>query len=197
MKPLTINLDMDGVIYDFTAQLHSYAEIALDRNLPEFMTWSAWAEWGISKSEFYHLFHRAIAEDELFSRGMAIDGALDAVWALADAGHRLRIVTSKRLRNDSSTLQAQKQTLTWLYTHGILGVVEVAFTSDKQGYLADVVVDDKPTLAWAQRGALNILFDQPWNRTLTFEGRPPAGFKCAYSWPDALELIAKVEPSDG
>ena len=149
-------------------------------------------EWGIEKSEFYHLFHRAIAEDELFSRGMEVEGAVDAINELARAGHRLRIVTSKRLRNDESSLKAQKQTLTWLYTHGLLGLVEVSFATNKQGYNAHVVIDDKPTLAWAQSGALNILFDQPWNRTIETPyhmGGTNALIVRGYGWADVLEHV--------
>ncbi len=76
VRKLTLNLDMDGVIYDFHSQMTSYAEQLLGRNLVESGGWSMYEEWGIERSEFYHLFHRAIAEDELFSRGLEIEGAL-------------------------------------------------------------------------------------------------------------------------
>ena len=188
---LVLNLDMDGVIYDFHSQMTSYAEQILDRKLVESGEWSMYEEWGIERSEFYQMFHRAIAEDELFSRGMEIEGAVAALNQLHRDGHRLRIVTSKKLRSDESSLKAQKQTLTWLYTHGLLGIVEVAFATDKQGYLADVVIDDKPTLKWAQPNALNILFDQPWNREVETpklvdgEGLVVRG----YGWKDVLTHI--------
>lgn len=88
-------------------------------------------------------------------------------------------------------MRAQKQTLTWLYTHGLLGIVEVAFATDKQGYTADVVIDDKPTLAWALPDALNILFDQPWNREI--ETPKLVGGEAlvvrGYGWKDVLTHI--------
>jgi len=195
---LILNVDMDGVIYDFHSQMTSYAEQILDRKLVESGEWSMYEEWGIERSEFYQMFHRAIAEDELFSRGMEIEGAVAAVHQLHRDGHRIRIVTSKKLRNDESSLKAQKQTLTWLYTHGLLGIVEVAFATDKQGYTADVVIDDKPTMQWAQPSALNILFDQPWNRDIETPLLHNGGSLVVrgYGWKDVLTHVGITADQD-
>lgn len=191
---LTINVDMDGVVYDFMGQMKSYAEQTLDRNLPEVTSWSAWDEWGIPSSEFWQMFHRAIEDGELFSGGLEIQGAVGAINQLHRDGHRIRIVTSKRLRTDESSLKAQKQTLTWLYTHGLLGLVEVAFATNKQGYLADVVIDDKPTLAWVQRDAFNILFDTTWNQYIQTPMYDPKLIR-ARSWTVVMAQITMLDIS--
>jgi 5'(3')-deoxyribonucleotidase len=159
---LVVNIDMDGVIYDFNSRMTELGEIYLGRKLPVTEGWEMWEPWGVSKGDWYVMFNRAI-RDGVFRDGHSIEGSVAAVKRLM-AKHRVRIVTAKRLRSASSTLTAQMDTLRWLRAKGILNQVEVVFTSDKQGYPADVVIDDKPTLAWAQSGSLNLLFAQPWNR---------------------------------
>ena len=164
MRRLTINVDMDGVVYDFNGRMTELGEVYLGRKLPVTTTWDMAAAWGMQEDEWYELFHRAILEDELFRGGLAIEKAVPALHLLSRQ-HRVRIVTSKRLRYPSSTLAAQVQTLHWLADHELLNEVEVAFTGNKQGYQADIVIDDKPNFKWAQTGTSNLLFDQPWNQT--------------------------------
>jgi hypothetical protein len=148
-----------------------------------------WKEWGVTRDEWYEMFHNAIMTDDLFQIGVEIPGAVNGVRQLIGQGHRVRIVTSKKLRYPLSTLKAQKQTLTWLFYQKLLNDVEVAFTTDKQGYEADVVIDDKPTLKWAQRGALNLLFNQPWNQIATFDHIPE--IRRVFDWTDVLRLIER------
>lgn len=163
MRRLTINVDVDGVIYNFNGNMTRLSEQYLGLELPATTTWDMAAAWGMTEDDWYDLFHRAILEDDLFRSGHAIPNAVQAVRKLANR-HRVRLVTSKRLRYPMSTLAAQVQTLHWLADMELLNCVEVVFTGDKQGYSADIVVDDKPTLKWALHGAQNLLFDQPWNQ---------------------------------
>ena len=55
------------------------------------------------------------------------------------------------------------RTIRWLESYELIDKIELAFAHNKQGYEADVIIDDKPTLAWAQKGKTNLLFTQPWN----------------------------------
>ena len=144
MRRLTINVDMDGVVYDFNGRMTELGEVYLGRKLPVTTTWDMAAAWGMQEDEWYELFHRAILEDELFRGGLAIEKAVPALHLLSRQ-HRVRIVTSKRLRYPSSTLAAQVQTLHWLADHELLNEVEVAFTGNKQGYQADIVIDTSRT----------------------------------------------------
>lgn len=167
-KRLTVNVDLDGVIYDFEEACRAYGEQQLDRNLPVTNTWSMWEPWGITKSEWYKLFHEGIIQNHIFRMGFPEPYALWGMLTLATMGFRVRIVTAKRLAYRESALRAKINCLRWLDEEEI-PFDEIAFTSDKQGYQADVVIDDKPTMAWAQEDALNILFGQPWNEELDGE----------------------------
>ncbi len=189
MRRLTINFDLDGVIYDFNSEMTRLSEGYLMRPLPASTEWDVAGAWGLSDEDWYRLFNRAVA-DGVFLEGKAIEGAVDAVLHTVK-WHRVRIITSKQLRYPRSTLLAQRQVLTWLHTHGILNEVELCFTENKQGYEADVIVDDKPDLKWAQSGKINLLFDQPWNQRL---GAPSAftRFTRVYGWEDVLAEIEKA-----
>ena len=66
----------------------------------------------------------------------------------------------------------------------------MAFATAKQGYMANIVIDDKPTLDWAQHDAWNILFDQPWNRDVeTPQNKRGMLVMRGKGWSDILERI--------
>lgn len=190
MGKLTINSDIDGVLYDFNAAMTEYGEQALGRKLPVTKNWKMWTAWEISRDEWYALFHEAIKHGQVFRVGHEVPGAVDAIHELVAHKHRVRLVTSKKLLYPSSTKAAQIQVIRWLAEKELLNKVELAFTSDKQGYQADVVIDDKPTLAWAQTGALNMLFAQPWNEDVPEEAyfSVPAITRVE-NWEDVLAHI--------
>jgi 5'(3')-deoxyribonucleotidase len=165
-KGLTVNVDLDGVLYDFEAACREWGEIRLDKKLPVTDTWSMWEPWGISKREWYEIFHDGIRAEHIFRMGHEEPYALWGMLTLRAMGFRVRIVTAKRLVYRDTTLRAKISCLRWLDEKEI-PFDEIAFTSDKQGYNADVVIDDKPTMAWAQDGAFNILMGQPWNLEFT------------------------------
>lgn len=164
----TVNVDMDGVIYDFVG---TFAKIAVEQRwMPAEAgdspptQWAMWKHWGISRYMFYQMFDVAILRHGLFQIGDPVPGAVDGLAYLLDRFERVRVVTSKQMKTPEAATAAQQQCLAWLARHVNPSAIEVAFTSNKRGYLADVVIDDKPTLQWTQKGALNVLFDQPWNQ---------------------------------
>lgn len=193
-KRLTINVDMDGVVYDFNEAITSYGELRLGRKLPIVTTWSMWDAWEIGRNEWYEIFHESIMSGDVFNnRALDIPGAVESLKRLAKT-HRVRIVTSKKLRYPESTAAAQIQVIRWLKYHGLLNLVELTFAHDKQGYLADVVIDDKPTLKWAQKGALNLLYAQPWNMDVPEElyfGNPT--ITRVDNWRDVMNQIGELE----
>lgn len=183
MKKLTINIDMDGVIYCMMDEL---ASIARQENVRAFLksegyvlpddlqgdvgVWEIWEAWGIPKKAFWKLFYLAIDEG-VFINGQALPGAVDAITGFVKAGHRVRIVTSKNFSGRNAALKAQTDVLAWLHRNTPWShKVEIVFAHNKQGYDADIVIDDKPTLKWAQDDAANVLFDRPWNRKIDAPG---------------------------
>lgn len=213
MRKLTINIDMDGVIYAMMGQLARIAEQpemraymeSMGYELPEGLQsrvdrWEIWLAWNIDKKAFWKMFYQSI-DLGVFRNGDPIDGAVEVIGRFVRKGHRVRIVTSKQFSTPSIALKAQTDTLEWLYERTPWAQkVEIAFAHNKQGYVADVIIDDKPTLSWAQEGAVNVLFDQPWNQNV--KAAPcgsypvPANVYRTDKWQHAEYLVDKVANSD-
>lgn len=188
--PLTINVDMDGVVYDVMSEyLRMFAPHV---RYEEVTSWSVWEHTGQSKAEFWQAFHSGVRMG-LFLKGEEYTGASSAIRQLTKAGHRVRIVTSKTLSGTEQTRLARVDTLGWLSDRG-LGRLEVVFTGGyaKQGYPADVIIDDKPTLEWVQPGRLNILFDQPWNQELSGDVYVPSDLIRAQTWAHVVRQVERV-----
>lgn len=158
---LTINCDLDGVVVDFNTEMQEMTEVTLGNHLPTFDIWRVWEIWGMTLEEWQLHFNRNVM-DGMFGRCREIPGAVKAVLYLT-LDHRVRFITNKSLQTSLLTQKAQQDTSGWLGRRDLLQGTELIFTKDKQGYPADVVIDDKPNLDWAQRGAHNLLFDSPWN----------------------------------
>lgn len=169
MKPI-INVDVDGVLYNFTDAMRREvcAVMGIPHDeLPDPDQWSIHKDWPITGKQFHSVMYDGIAQGRIFRRGEVIDfgGATQALQGLIVCGWHVRIVTSKTFRDEFITMQARKNTLSWLYENNIPHHT-IAFsdsTVGKQSFRADAIVDDKPDISWMQWGADNFLFDQPWN----------------------------------
>jgi hypothetical protein len=168
-----INVDVDGVLYDFTGQMRNEIMAVTGRlpaTLPEADQWDLTEAWRISVEQFDSIMFDAIAQGRLFRRGELIGFgiATRSLQAIIDLGWHVRLVSSKTFKEDAFiTMQARKNMLDWLYENSIPHHT-VAFSDGmgKRSYQADAVVDDKPTIEWTQWGADNFLFDQPWNQNV-------------------------------
>ncbi len=191
LRKLVINVDLDGVVYDFDHVMRALGGYYLERELPVSRSWNMWECWDVTMEEWLEMFHRAAKEDELFYVGREIEGGPAGVRQLLSAGHRVRFVSHKNLADPDAAAAAMIQTVRWLNRQDLLTGTEIVFTGDKQGYKADVVIDDKTSLEWAQAGALNLLFDQPWNWYAEPEsrliGEPPV--RRVHGWDDVLETV--------
>jgi len=185
-----INVDVDGVLYDFVGemrdQLWEYGhENAYD--WPEPDQWDLHTAWGISKKEFYHVMFQGIMEREVFRVGRLVDPeAPEVLRVLRGLGWHIRIVTAKTFTDREATLRARESTLQWLDSYRI-PYDTISFT-DKLGkklYRANVVVDDKPDKSWTQWEARNILFLRPWNEHVQGD----TSLEYARSWRDICYML--------
>ena len=210
MKQLTINVDMDGVIY---CMMPTIAKIANQENVRAFMrnegyplpknldasidVWEIWEAWDIPKKAFWKIFYLAINEG-LFTRGEEVPDAIKTISRFIKDGHRIRIVTSKNLAGKNETLRAQSDVLWWLHSNAPwYNKVEIAFAQNKQGYDADIIIDDKPSLSWKQKGKVNILFDRPWNEWVDAPGvgcYPLEGDRAyrAVGWEEVAYIVDRM-----
>jgi 5'(3')-deoxyribonucleotidase len=182
-RKLTINWDLDGVIYDFSTMVRAIADRTdvriimaeagspLPDGIPPISEgWNMEKAFGISRNAFWDLFYLAI-ERGVFRDGKAFPDSIETVDYCVRRGHRVRIVTSKQFGDPRKALVAQRDVLEWLHENTPwYHKVEVCFTGNKQGYEADVVIDDKPDLSWAQTKATNLLVARSWNVSFGDEG---------------------------
>jgi 5'(3')-deoxyribonucleotidase len=162
---MRINVDMDGVLFDFDRRI----SLMVGREPINPTEWAMadrydLADWSTTFSTFINNFN-------LFNPGACrlIDpGATDAPIVIARwvrHGFKIRIVSNKQIANRFVSSKAQQQSIEWLSYIVDLKKVDVVFTDDKCDYPADVVIDDNPAIKdWWQPDALNLLYSQPWNR---------------------------------
>ncbi len=184
---MIINVDSDGVVYDFIGIVQMRLERWLDRDLETPTSWNVEETWGISKEDVRFHFERE-AKHGVFQFGAPVTGAIAGLRALIDSGHQVRIVTNKAGMG-RGTQAAIQDTAHWYGLKGLLGDLDLVFTRgyDKQNYPADVVIDDQPNMSWTQKEAVNILFDQSWNKNLTGSG--DGMWIRAADWNVVLELV--------
>ncbi len=190
---MIINLDSDDVIYDCIELFKRRMEQVFDRKLPPPTSWRVGESWDISNEDIdYHFVKEA--RDGLFQLSEPVPGAIAGVYALLEAGHDIRVVTNKGVLGWGS-LPAIRDTVGWYAKWGLIGDVDLVFTRgyEKQGYPADVVVDDRPDLSWTQEGAANILFDRPWNGKIV--GATNNSWIRAMDWDNIIELV-EIETED-
>lgn len=155
---------MDGVVYRFVDAMRA------ELNLPDVHDpdrWNVWDSWGITFDEWDRAFRRGIYARRVFGGGheRLEPGAVEGLSELRRRGWWIRIVTAKDLDHVILSGIAQGSALDWMERVGV-PFDEVAFVGgSKTGHVAQAVIDDKPaTSGWAQPGARNLLFAQPWNR---------------------------------
>jgi hypothetical protein len=193
---MVINIDSDGVVYDWHGFMIPFLtdRLGVEMTRDSFIEWDLAQSLDVSKKDFYQVFDEAVFANA-FKLAGEVPGAIHAVRSLVNDGHRVRIVTNKILKGSSKTYRAQVDTLAWYHENIGLDQLEMVFTGSKHGksaYPADIVIDDKPDMEWTQPGAMNLLFDQPWNRAVPDD---PGGHIRAVGWAGALTAIRIQENS--
>jgi hypothetical protein len=163
---LTVGIDLDGVMYDFTAALARWVHTTTGRPLatmPQPATWNTWEHWDMSCSEFLAHMAEGIDAGFVFADGTPYPGAVDAVRSIAAAGHRVEVVTDRGAGDPRSI--ATVSTRAWLAAHGVPHH-SVTFTADKTAVHVDAFIDDRDVnfVALLEHGSNPYLLDRPWNR---------------------------------
>ncbi len=191
---MIINLDSDGVVYNLSGILTARTEKRLGRSLPAAQGFGL-SNWELTREEVDRIFE-VEAQNGIFRFGEAIEGAVDGVLRLAD-NHQVRIVTNKSSKAlGRGSITAMQDTIQWYKGVGLLDKVEMVFTDGygKQGYPANIVIDDQPNLEWVQEDAANILFDRTWNHKVTGKAKGP--WLRALSWDEVVHLV-DIEQEEG
>ncbi len=194
---MIINVDLDGVVYRFEPEYRKLVEKAHHLwgnpvTLDVANCWSLSESYGISEQQARNIFETGVKAYSLFSSGDMMAEA--ALWLdRINKQHDVRFVTEPGFQGKAQVrAMAIKQKAQWLADMGLGNYPLILSSGSKQGYPADVIVDDKPDLKWAQEGKVNILFDQPWNQTPDYH-TPWLGMSLivAKSWQQVSNEIAR------
>jgi 5'(3')-deoxyribonucleotidase len=126
-----------------------------------------------------------VAKERLYANLKPIPGASEALWALSDAGIRIRIVTHRLVINFSHA-PAVTDTVSFLDQHNI-PYRDLTFVKDKADVGTDLLIDDAPhniiNLRAVKGEESAMVFDQPYNREI--------GGLRAHSWGDVVAEVSK------
>ncbi len=181
-----LGVDLDGVVADHSRRFRDI--LAELRGVPPetFTLERSWdfAEWGLAPGEYSELHRIAVMEHDMFRTMDVIDGAVEALWRLSDAGVWIRVITH-RLYVNWGHEKAVADTAYWLDKHRI-PYRDLCFLGAKPEAEADVYVDDAPhnIAELRARGNEVITFEQPYNRGV--EGRR------ARSWAEVEAIVGEM-----
>jgi 5'(3')-deoxyribonucleotidase len=195
-----VNIDLDGVVYNYVGAMQEYAEGVLGRTLPEWTEWDVWDQWGIPKGAWKFLFRRGVEDGAIWLNGDPYPGAVEGLWALSDAEWHIRIVTN-RLAHTFGHDIAVEHTVKWLKKNAVpyRSIAVIGYGDAKSNYKAVTLVDDSlaNTDEWNKNGAWHlgepapvsghgafnaVVFDRPWNQD---EGKRLR----AYDWIDVERIV--------
>ena len=179
-----LGVDLDGVCADYISGFRSV--VAKIKGVPEEsltpdVSWGC-SEWGIASAEEFDSIHRqAVLDHDMLLKMKPLEGVVDALWRISDAGVWIRIVTHRLYVNWGHEVTAG-HTVRWLDETGI-PYRDLCFVAKKTSVAADAFVEDAPHNIADLRSAGRkvIIFDQPYNRKF----RPPR----ARNWKEAEKLV--------
>lgn len=163
---LRIGLDLDGCFYDFDRMLVQWAtEVKGHVPDPTKVDRSAWSlapQLGISEDEFDAWCDEAVDAGYLFRHGAPYPGSVEAVRGLAEDGHSIHFVTSRRFG-----LKSAHNTMDWLHEWDF-PYDSITLSHDKTLVNVDVLVDDyeRNWRECSEAGMRVFVMDRPWNQHL-------------------------------
>ena len=187
-----LGVDLDGVVADHTRRFRDI--LAELRGMPPetYPLQRSWdfGEWGLAPGEYDELHEIAVMRYDMFRTMDVVDGAVEALWRLSDAGVWIRVITHRLFVNWGHE-KAVADTAFWLDRHRI-PYRDLCFLGAKPEAEADTYVEDAPhNIAELRlRGNTVITFDQPYNRHV-------AGLR-ATNWLEVEAIVAEhVAARDG
>jgi hypothetical protein len=165
-RTVDVGVDLDGVCYDFVPALRGYIHGRTGRPLdtmPPALTWNFHSEqWGLSTEEFLMFFADGINDGRIFRHGEAYPGTAEALRGLSDEGHRVHIVTARRIPGAEAAAEAN--TVAWLADHQI-PYESLTFSDDKDAVPTNIFIEDRDDNydVLERAGHFPWLMSRPWN----------------------------------
>lgn len=158
--------DLDGCSFLFGENLHAGLPkigIPNDDLPPVFDCWDFFTKWGWDVPKFLDVCHQLADAGHLFV-GKAEPGAAEAWWRIADAGHRVHVVTDRSFGANGGQ-PSRNATLRYLVDEGF-PFHSVTFSADKTVVPCDMGLEDKLENydALDAAGCEVWLIERPWNQ---------------------------------
>jgi uncharacterized HAD superfamily protein len=165
MRTLDIGVDLDGVVYDFVADLRIWIHTTTGKPLAEMTTptnWRFFNDWGLSDKEFMSHYASGVNAGHIFRASPPYPGAIENMHALVAQGHRLHIITARIIPQASQA--AARSTELWLADYEV-PFTSLTITCDKHLVPTDVFLEDSdPTYDILDAAGSNPwLLDRPYN----------------------------------
>ncbi|MCL4414162.1 MAG: hypothetical protein M1522_05335 [Actinobacteria bacterium] len=163
---LDVGVDLDGCVYPFVDVLRDWIHLDTDRPLSELPPPTCWhffdEQWGYERDEFSVHVARGVKAGIIFRSGLPIRGSVRTLHQIADAGHRIHIVTARFAPGAEDVVAAS--TRWWLKTHDVPHS-SLTISADKSVIRTDVFLDDSPAnyTEIEAAGGNPWLYDHPWN----------------------------------
>jgi len=181
---MRLGIDLDGVVADFNTgwmQLHA-DEFGSDLHPDMVDSWNCLHRLGgfADMREFWSWASPTDDRPSIFRHLEPYPDAIGSLRMLADAGHRVVIVTTK-------PLWARSDTFRWLADHD-LPTTEVHLSERKYEVECDVYLDDAPhvlhELVEHRPGATVCRFVRPWNE-------PIRGALDVTKWSEFVDIVTQ------
>jgi 5'-nucleotidase len=188
-REFILGVDLDGVVADYEGWFRDFVAARkgiAPHELPPLTQWSFAANGWFDTDEDYLVAHREAVNDHgMFAKLNPLEGVSDALWAMSDAGIRIRIVTHRLVVNFIHAT-AVRDTVSFLDLHRI-PYRDICFVKDKADVGCDLYIDDAPHNIEALRAkhgpAVAMVYDQGYNRHLP-------GLR-AYNWGDVVAEVSR------
>lgn len=180
---MRILVDVDGVQADLAPRFLQ----VLYRLTGQRWTTDSWTDWSPAKAGLCTDAQAAQIFDALSDSVDLlpdVQGAVDGVRALRQAGHRCVALTSPVIT--PGWLHGRVK---WLHSRGF-GNEDIVLAWDKALVPGDVMIDDNADYAnaWAEAHpySMALLFDAPWNNSVS---RAPSNAVRVHSWPEVVVRV--------
>ncbi len=184
---LIFGVDIDGVMADLHTPFREFVSEGLGRTVGPPQTWSMSEEWGLTNDELNDWFRKFTLERR-YRDLPVVEGAVDALWKLSEAGVHLRIITHRLFLPELHDIFVE-DTGYWLQRNNIpyWDICILGKGGRKFDVGADIYIDDGPHVIESLRAHHKpvLVYDRPYNRELV-------GLPRAKNWKEVEEFFTTM-----